>query len=115
MNDYNIIERLGKGGINKAFHAINKNDVLDYRVKEVLYDGFTEEDLTTIQNEVHVFTRLRHQNIIEYKNLFAGDDRFYIITEYVTGGTLAGLISQHPNGLPPERIKTILSQVIDVV
>jgi serine/threonine protein kinase len=75
----------------------------------------SEKDHATAQNEAKILARLKHPNIVEYKNSFVEDNNFYIVTELITGGSLSDLISQRPNGLRSSRIIAIITQLIETV
>jgi serine/threonine protein kinase len=115
MEDYTIIKLLRKGSICKTFHGVHKHDGLDYCIKQVDVRGISENALTIIQNEAKILARLKHPNIVEYKTSFVEENSFCVITKFITGQTLADLISQHPAGLPSDRTASIIKQLIDAV
>jgi fused-like protein len=88
---------------------------LHYCVKEIPLPGVSEKDLANVRNEVQILARLKHPNIVEYKNSFVENSNFYIVTELVTGGSLSDLLARHPNGLPSAQTVAIVKQLIGAV
>jgi serine/threonine protein kinase len=115
MKDWSIVRQLGEGGFAKTFHAIHKHDGLDYCIKEIPLRGVSEQDLANVQDEAKILARLKHPNIVKYKTSFVENNNFYIVTELVTGGSLADLISKHPHGLPAAQTTAILKQLINAI
>lgn len=66
-------------------------------VKEVVLDSRDESDdklRTAIQNEVGLYTELEHPHIVRYLGQDYVAGRLYVYLEYMSGGTIAQVLSQ---------------------
>ena len=87
LNDKYIIgDMLGKGAFGKVYKAIDITTGNTVAVKQIVVKNkvVPEEDL----NEIRLLKRLKHPNIVEYKDDFVSESALNIVMEYLEGGSL---------------------------
>ncbi|MCC7105295.1 MAG: protein kinase [Chloroflexi bacterium] len=89
LGKYELIERLGQGGMAIVFRAYQPG--LDRQVAiKILAAGAAQPDfLERFRREARSISRLRHSNILWVFDFGEQDDFAYMVGELVTGGTLA--------------------------
>jgi tetratricopeptide (TPR) repeat protein len=91
---YQLERVLGRGGMASVWRA--NDTVLDRAVAvKVLADTIASdpEFQTRFRREARVVARLRHPNLLSVYDYAEGDERPYLVMEYVPGGTLAQRIA----------------------
>ena len=87
-------------------------------MKDVNLHGLSGKDLKSAKAEVDVLKKLRHPNIIAYRDSFTQSSTLCIIMEYAAGGDLGSAIKKKNSGKQffsePEAIK-ILYQCVDAL
>jgi len=90
---------IGEGAYAKVFQGINADSGELMAVKQVSLSGGHEnekkrlEAVSALQREIEVMKLLQHQNIVKYLGTETTDGRLNIFLEYVSGGSIAQLIS----------------------
>ncbi len=89
VGPYRILERCGRGGmadVYKGYHPL----IDRYVAIKVLRAGFAddEEFRTRFQREATAVARLRHPNIVQLHDFGLLGDRYYMVMEFVEGGSL---------------------------
>lgn len=101
--EYEIIRPLGQGGFAAVFEAQDR--VLDRRVaiKQLLLDKATDEKaVKRFLQEARIAAALEHPNVVSIYAMRAEDKQFYIIMEYLSGGSLRDLLNREGK-LPVEQ------------
>ena len=70
---------LGKNIITKEYYAIKK-------IPKILIN--TETSRLYFKNEIKTLKMLNHPNIVKFKGLAEDADNYYLLTEYINGGSL---------------------------
>lgn len=93
---YQLIERVGSGGMARVFKA---QDLALGRIVAVkmLHESLTGDPgfLQRFQQEAHAAANLTHPNIVTVHDIGQDKNRYYIVMEYVEGRTLKQMIRQH--------------------
>ncbi|GMR49295.1 hypothetical protein PMAYCL1PPCAC_19490, partial [Pristionchus mayeri] len=63
LNEFNVLEVLGKGGFGCVFQAIHKDDNCEYAVKRIAVES---KKLDKAMNEARIMAQLYHENIVRY-------------------------------------------------
>ncbi|WP_169813395.1 serine/threonine-protein kinase [Nocardia vaccinii] len=105
FNEFTIERLLGSGGMGTVYLA--KHPRLRRRVAlKVLTDTFTLDPKARLafDREANLAAGLDHPNIVPVYDRNAADDPdLWLAMRYVDGGDAAALLSDHPDGLAPER------------
>jgi Tol biopolymer transport system component len=88
-DEYQIIEKLGRGGMGDVYRALDRKLGRQVAVK-ALPEGFTsdKERLARFEREARILAALNHPNIEAVHELTESEGRRYIILEMVEGETL---------------------------
>lgn len=85
---YEISEQLGVGGQGVVFQAASKGSGQLAAVKIVSKEGLTVKNEGRIRKEISVLRLSDHPNLLQIYDVFETSERFYLVTELVSGGTL---------------------------
>ncbi|MEM7342876.1 MAG: tetratricopeptide repeat protein [Chloroflexota bacterium] len=100
---YDIIRPLGQGGFAAVFEA--KDRLLDRHVaiKQLLLDRAKDKNsVKRFIQEARVIAALEHPNIVTIHALRVDENNFYMVMEYVAGGSLRQLLNKEGK-LPVEQ------------
>ena len=98
---YEIIEKIGNGGMATVYRATDKVLKRDVAVK-ILRDEFTtdEEFIKRFEVEAQSAARLTHPNIVSIYDVGVEDNFNYIVMELIRGKTLKEIILEEKGPLP---------------
>ena len=100
-NRYEIIEKIGNGGMATVYKATDKVLKRDVAVK-ILRDEFTtdEEFIKRFEVEAQSAARLTHANIVSIYDVGVDGNLYYIVMELIQGKTLKEIIIKERGPLP---------------
>lgn len=126
LNDYEILEPLGKGGFGITYLAEDTNLNKKVVIKELLPDGIAvrvpgdsqithnfgqEEDFEWAVNaflrEAQTIANFEHPNIVRVQRLFKDNGTAYIVMPFINGKTLKQIIEEEAP-MPQEKVISIL-------
>ena len=90
IGGYQIVEKIGRGGMATVFRAYQPSLDRDVAIK-VLPPYYAEQDETFLQRfkrEAKAIAKLRHPNILMVMDFGEEGEIAYLVMEYVTAGTL---------------------------
>ena len=120
LGKYQLVERLGRGGMADVYKGYQPG--LDrYVAVKVLHPHLSEEPnfITRFQREAKSVARLHHPHIVQVFDFDVQDDRYYMVMEYVEGGQtlkelLQGLSAQKQR-LPQDQTLDIVAKIADAL
>ena len=93
IGQYQIIEQMGRGRMATVYKAYQPNLDRYVAVKVLAPDlADTQGFVARFEREAKAVARLRHRNILTVFDYGRQEDVFYLVTEYVGGGTLRGYL-----------------------
>ncbi len=100
-NRYEILEKIGNGGMSTVYKAIDKVLKRNVAVK-ILRDEFTtdEEFIKRFEAEAESAARLTHANIVSIYDVGVEGNLHYIVMELIQGKTLKEIIIKERGALP---------------
>lgn len=110
-NRYELVERIGDGGMAEVYRAHDK--MLDRFVAiKILHPQFTSDEsfIARFRREAQGAARLSHPNIVNIYDVGESDGKYYIVMEYIKGETLKDKIKREA----PLPIDTTLSIVKEI-
>ncbi|DBA02037.1 TPA: LOW QUALITY PROTEIN: hypothetical protein N0F65_000284, partial [Lagenidium giganteum] len=92
MDKYEELKCIGRGSYGSA-HLVRERATDDkYVVKKIPMELLTEKEKELAFREVDLLAKLKHPNVVEYKENFVADNVIHIVMAYCDGGDLAGRI-----------------------
>jgi calcium/calmodulin-dependent protein kinase I len=82
---YHLQEELGSGAFSVVVKAHHKKSGDIVAIKQVDKE---QTDAEEMYNELNIMSQLVHSNLVTFKEIFEGPDKFYVVLELVTGGEL---------------------------
>ena len=113
-NDYEFIENIGQGMYGRVYKAKNKKENKYYAIKRLNFKDINEKEKKQINNEVSCIKKLKHPNIISYKDSFNDDDNYFnIVTTFCEGGDIYNKIqNQKGEYFTEEQILNWMVQIL---
>ena len=114
LPDYEIIKKLGEGGMGAVFLAQHKKTGHKAAVKIILPKvAASETAVKHFQREAHTTAELKHRNIVEFYEQGYANGVFYIAMEFLEGGDLWRLIAAHRGRVPVPVAGPIMVQCLE--
>jgi len=82
-------------------------------IKQIFLENVNSEKLSIFENEISVLQKLKHPNIVQYKDYFSTKKYMNIVLEYVEGGSLQSLIKQKNITVTEDLLNKYIKQVLE--
>ncbi|XP_055529290.1 serine/threonine-protein kinase Nek8 [Wyeomyia smithii] len=117
LTGYRRIRTVGQGSFGIAVLYERLLDGLPVVMKQINLLDLTKPERDLAMNEVDVFSKLHHPNIIAYLGSFVRGDYLFIEMEFADGGTLSQVLIEKSHGerLPERFILNILDQITSAI
>jgi serine/threonine protein kinase len=100
-NCYQIVEKIGEGGMGEVFRGVDINLDRDVAIKVMRTElARRPEILQRFRKEAVVLAKLNHSNIATLYNFIHDGNNYYMVMEFAPGQTLDVLIADCAGGLP---------------
>uniref|UniRef100_A0A8C3SE32 non-specific serine/threonine protein kinase n=1 Tax=Chelydra serpentina TaxID=8475 RepID=A0A8C3SE32_CHESE len=101
MEEYTVLKVLGEGSFGRALLVFHKSSDQKYAMKEIRLPK-SPSDLQNSRKEAILLAKMKHPNIVAYKESFEADGHLYIVMEYCDDGDLMQKIKYQRGKLFPE-------------
>lgn len=117
LTGYRRIRNVGQGSFGVAVLYERHSDGQVVVMKQINLSDLTKSERELAMNEVAVFSKLHHPNIIAYLGSFIRGDYLFIEMEYADKGTLAQTLIEKSHGerLPERFILNIFEQITSAI
>ncbi|GAB1293031.1 Serine/threonine-protein kinase Nek3 [Apodemus speciosus] len=111
MDGYTVLRVIGQGSFGRALLVLQESSNETFAMKEIrLLKSFS--DTQDSRKEAVLLAKMKHPNIVAFKESFEAEGHLYIVMEYCDGGDLMQRIKQQKGKLFPE--DTILNWFIQI-
>ncbi|MBN1121177.1 MAG: serine/threonine protein kinase [Anaerolineae bacterium] len=116
VGQYQIVELIGQGGMANVYRAVQPTINRDVAIK-VLPAHLMQDDtfIERFMREVQVIAKLQHPRTVPVYDCGEFNNQPYIVMRYLTGGSLAEMISRSPDGIALDVLVPIVSQVAEAL
>ncbi|NXM71206.1 NEK3 kinase, partial [Serilophus lunatus] len=101
MEEYKVLKVLGEGSFGRALLVHHRISDQKYAMKEIRLP-MSSSGIENSRKEVVLLAKMKHPNIVAYKESFEADGHLYIVMEYCDDGDLMQKIKHQRGNLFPE-------------
>ncbi|NWS51659.1 NEK3 kinase, partial [Chunga burmeisteri] len=101
MEEYKVLKVLGEGSFGRALLVHHRISEQKYAMKEIRLP-MSSSDVENSRKEAVLLAKMKHPNIVAYKESFEADGHLYIVMEYCDDGDLMQKIKHQRGNLFPE-------------
>ncbi|KEG09103.1 putative protein kinase [Trypanosoma grayi] len=110
--EFDIYEPLGKGSFGIVYRGLHPDGNI-VAIKEYPFPDMDENDprIQSSRSEIEMLAGFHHENIVRYINSCFQNGALYIITEFVSGGSLSALVKTF-QCLPRDTIRRYTGDIL---
>ena len=113
---YDIGKQIGKGKFGDVHLGVNVETKEEVAVKMIRKEKMTKVDTSLLTYEIDILKLCQHPHIIELKDLFEDEYKYYLVQEYVPGGSLNEYLAARKTVyLKEQLIKELIYQIADAL
>ena len=109
LENYQKIERIGKGSYGSVYKVLNKNSNL-IRAMKIIPKNY-QKDNEEIMREINILKNLDHPNVMKIYEFLEDDKNYYLIQEFCDEGDLESILADKKKTFCEFLVKFIMYQV----
>ena len=93
---YEILSKVGQGGMSVVYLAINRKAMKQWAIKEVRRDGVKDFEVVkqSLVAETDMLKKLSHPNLPDIVDIIETEDSFLIVMDYIEGRSLDVILEE---------------------
>ncbi|KAG7390007.1 hypothetical protein PHYPSEUDO_008969 [Phytophthora pseudosyringae] len=91
---YQLGAEIGRGGFGIVYGALDLRNGRSVAIKQVSLRDIDKDELLSIETEISLLRKLKHENIVKYHDTIKTQGYLYIVLEYMENGSLAQFIKK---------------------
>ena len=96
LSDFTIQRELGKGHFGSVSLVVSNKTKKLYAMKQIKSSMYKNQNqISEVEREIKLLENLSHPHVITYFTSFKENNDFYIVTEYINGGSLFDLMKKN--------------------
>ncbi|XP_053377054.1 serine/threonine-protein kinase Nek4-like isoform X7 [Mercenaria mercenaria] len=103
IDQFEYIRNIGKGSYGEVTLARHKRDRKQYVLKKINLKKASSRERRSAEQEAKLLSKLKHPNIVSYKDSFEKEGFLYIAMQYCEGGDLYNKLKEQKGTLLEER------------
>ena len=120
VDDYLLIKSIGKGNFGEVFLTEKQGYPQYYATKKMERRKCEVPPLLNrLINEIRILTSVKHPNIVKYIDLKKTKNHWYLITEFISGGSLTDILhkymAMYQRPFPEDIVQHIMRQIVSAV
>ena len=115
IEGYQVLCRLGRGGMGEVYLATRLSDRTDVALKTIRPAASpSERQVQQFLREADILRRLRHPHIVAFHEMGRAGELFYFVMDYVLGTDASHLLAEH-GPLAVRRAVPLICQVLEAL
>jgi len=120
VDDYLLIKSIGKGNFGEVFLTQKQGYPQYYATKKMERRKCEVPPLLNrLINEIRILTSVKHPNIVKYIDLKKTKNHWYLITEFISGGSITDILhkymAMYQRPFPEDIVQHIMRQIVSAV
>jgi serine/threonine protein kinase len=115
VNNYELLDEIGSGGMSRVYRAQKTGTNEFYAVKVIRIEDVAADFERRLRREPEVQRGLGHENVVQLFDWFRLGDEFFLVMELVEGRSLSQMIHRETGPMTFQRAKGYLRQTLRAV
>ena len=120
VDNYNFIGLIGKGNFGEVYLTQKNGSQELYATKKMDRNVCERPPLwERLINEIQILKAVNHPNIVKFKDLKKTQNNWYLITEYVNGGSLSSNLKKYMSiyhkPFPEDIVQYLMKQIVSAL
>lgn len=103
LDMFELIKQIGKGSYGEVTLARHKRDKKQYVLKKINLKKASKRERSSAEQEAKLLSKLKHPNIVSYKDSFEKEGTLFIAMQYCEGGDLYTKLKENKGQALDER------------
>ena len=122
INDITFVKEIDEGAFSKVYLTIKRGKNAFFATKAInksKINGDFLDESKIAENEYKILKSLNHPNIVRLEEIKITQDYYFLVMEYINGGTLFNCLQRYKNKycqcFPEVIIQYLMRQIIDAI